>query len=375
MQFYIDFDYHQKIKNYHTSKIFMLHFLIALFTIVFVDLPTYADESPSLKINILSRDLYNGSGKEADVAIIKEELERLGHQVQLFDYIKEPQIASADINLFLAKFETNFFPTAKLNWLLANPDFCYASLEEIQQLDLVLCKTDECLRIFKSISKQVYYLGFTSLDCHRPDRAKNFLAYLHLAGKSPMKGTGEVLEGWRNHPELPELLLIKRESNATNIPENVQLITKRVPRDSLLSIQNECGIHLCPSKTEGFGHYIVEGMSTGAVVITTDAPPMNEFIKDKRCLVKYKRTDKQKYATTYIVDEEQLVNTVKALHQLSHEELQTIGNRNREEYLRRKIEFKQNFKKLMHQALETLKSIDDPRAIQELPPLLYNSSM
>jgi hypothetical protein len=335
---------------------YMLSFFISLLCIIFIYFPIHANEPPSLKINILSRDLYNGAGKEIDVTIIKEGLEELGHQVQIFDYLKEPQIVKADINLFLAKFETNYFSTAKLNWLLANPDFCYASLEEIQQLDLVLCKTKECLRLFKPISKEVYYLGFTSLDCYQPGITKDFLAYLHVAGKSPMKGTEEVLQAWKTHLGLPQLIVIKHELKGEIVPENVQLITKRVPRSSLLSMQNECGVHLCPSKTEGFGHYLLEGMSTGGVVITTDAPPMNEFIKDKRCLVKYNKTDHQRYATTYIIDEKELANTVKGLQQLSHEELQTIGKSNREEYLRRKAEFKQNFEELMHQALETLQN-------------------
>lgn len=333
----------------------MLQLFIPLFFLIFAGSITYANESFSLKINILSRELFNRAGKEADVAILKEELERLGHQVQLFEYLKEPEIPDADINLFLAKFETIFFSKARLNWLLANPDFCYASLEEIQQLDLVLCKTEECLRIFKPISKEIYNLGFTSVDCHRADIPKNFATCFHGAGKSGLKGTEEVLEGWRNHPELPKLILIQHEAIEINIPENIQFISQRVPCDFFLTLQNEFGMHLCPSKTEGFGHYLMEGMSTGAVVITTDAPPMNEFIRDKRCLVKYKKKDRQKYATTYIVDENELILTVKSLQLLSLEELQDIGRNNRKEYLRRKKEFRRNFDQLMHQTVKNLK--------------------
>jgi glycosyltransferase involved in cell wall biosynthesis len=131
-------------------------------------------------------------------------------------------------------------------------------------------------------------------------------------------------------------------------------VNKRISNRSLLNLQNQCGVHLCPSKTEGFGHYIMEAMSAEAVVITTDAPPMNEFIKDPRCLVKYKSSGQWKYATTYVINEKELAYKVKALQQLSHEELQAIGRQNREEYLRRKAEFAQNFERLINRAVDDL---------------------
>lgn len=326
----------------YTLKIF-----VSLFIVIFFYMPINAYGNKSLVVNLISRNIFNEAGKEVDVVIIKEELENQGHHVRLFDYLKDVNITSADINIFLAQFKTNLFSKAKLNWFIPNPDFCVASREDIQKFDLVLCKTEESLRIFQPISQETYYLGFTSLDCHQPSLSKDFSKYLHVAGKSIMKGTEKVLEAWRNHSQLPNLILIKRDAQGMKPRKNVTLITKRVSRPTLLKLQNECGIHLCPSKTEGFGHYIMEAMSAGAVVVTTDAPPMNEFIKDKRCLVKYRMIGEKNYATTYIVDDEELADTANALQQLSYEELQSIGQFNREEYLRRTTEFKKNFNDLM----------------------------
>ncbi|MDO8610069.1 MAG: glycosyltransferase, partial [bacterium] len=39
-------------------------------------------------------------------------------------------------------------------------------------------------------------------------------------------------------------------------------------------------IHVAPSKLEGLGLYIPEGLACGLPTITTDAPPMNQFVKD-----------------------------------------------------------------------------------------------
>jgi glycosyltransferase involved in cell wall biosynthesis len=52
-----------------------------------------------------------------------------------------------------------------------------------------------------------------------------------------------------------------------------------LPAEKLNSLQSTCGIHVCPSETEGFGHYINEARGVGAIVVTTDCSPMNELIR------------------------------------------------------------------------------------------------
>lgn len=328
-------------------KIFTRLFFYIVFSTLFFQLRA----SGSLTINILSRELYNGAGKEVDVETLKEELEKLGHSVNCFEFLANKDITPADINLFLAKFDCDLFPKAKLNWLLVNPDFCYGTLEELKQFDLILCKTEESVRIFQPIN-DIYYLGFTSRDCYIPSIPKIFSQYLHLAGKSPLKGTEEIIETWKSRPEFPELICIQRPAaDKAFLPSHIHFISNRIASDSLLKLQNGCGIHLCPSKTEGFGHSLVEGMSAGAVIVTTDAPPMNEFIKDPRCLIKYKASENLRYAIAYTVDEIELAQAIIALQQLSDEELQEIGQKNRIEFLKRKIEFKQNLKNLIDKTI------------------------
>lgn len=99
-----------------------------------------------------------------------------------------------------------------------------------------------------------------------------------------------------------------------------------LPAQELTALQNSCGLHLCPSETEGFGYYIMEGLSCGAVVATTDAPPMNEFVSDKRCLVGVEKTAPMHLATNYYADPKKLDKTVSDLLSLSEEELKEIGS-------------------------------------------------
>jgi len=334
-------------------KTFFVFFLTVLSLIY---LPITAVISNPLTVNIISHSLTNGAGKQVDVTIIKDELERLGHRVNLCDFNIVHEIPTADINLFLAQFKRDWFSQARLNWFVPNAEVCSVSVHDLQDFDLILCKTKESSKIFSPICKKIFYLGFTSIDRYDPTLSlnKNFSKYLHVAGKSRMKGSGAVMKAWARHSSFPNLTMIKHSKHSghrtVDFNDNFQLITKRISDQELLILQNECGIHLCPSKTEGFGHYIMEAMSVGAVVITTNAPPMKEFIKDKRCLVDYILTEKRRYATIYTVDSYGLSLVIKKLNALSPEKLQKIGEKNRAEFKRRTEEFRMNFEKLMKRA-------------------------
>lgn len=299
-----------------------------------------------LIVNIISKKIYNGKGKENDAMILKSELEELGHQVHIFDCVEENK-SIADINIFLAQFSLEWFSYAKLNWFIPNAEFYFQPLDDLLKFDLILCKTLESQRIFTSICK-TFYLGFTSLDRLALDIPKDFKRCFHLAGGSRMKGTEEVFQAWNLYPKLPNLHVIMYFSHQMKFfPKNVKVIPKRVSSKELMFFLNHSGIHICPSKTEGFGHYIMEGMSAGSVVVTVDAPPMNEFIKDKRCLVKYTSTQKKQLATSYIVDVNDLANKIKKLQNLPYKMLHDIGQQNRNEFLKKRDQFKRNFHTLI----------------------------
>jgi hypothetical protein len=199
-----------------------------------------------------------------------------------------------------------FLDDAPCRVLLPHPEwFLPRDMLALGRIDLVLTKTREAERIFTAQGCRAICIGFTSED-RRDTAVLRERAFFHLAGSSRTKATEPLLALWRKHPEWPRLTVVqhpgeaKPASPAANIDHRIGYLAEA----ELRHLQNAHRFHLCPSETEGFGHYIVEAMSVGAVVITLDAPPMNEMITPERgILLPYARTGSQHLATTYHFDD------------------------------------------------------------------------
>lgn len=221
-----------------------------------------------------------------------------------------------DVNLMLERIRPEYLATARRNVLLPHPEwFDERDREHLPRLDRVFVLTRHAIPIFEQLGLQVAYTGFTSED--RIDRSvPRERAFFHLAGRSANKGTDTLLALWRRHPEWPRLTVLQSPRverplvNASNVAHRADYI----PDAELRRIQNAHRFHLCPSETEGFGHYLVEAMSVGAVTITLDAPPMNEMVTpDRGARVPFSRTGTQSLATTYFYDESAMEAVVERL--------------------------------------------------------------
>ena len=233
-----------------------------------------------------------------------------------------------NVNLMLERVRPEYLATARRNVLLPHPEwFDERDREWLGRLDRVFALTRHAIPIFEQLGLQVAYTGFTSED--RLDRAvPRERAFFHLAGRSANKGTDTLLALWRRHPEWPRLTVLQSprverpRASAPNIVHRVDYI----PDDELRRIQNAHRFHLCPSETEGFGHYLVEAMSVGATTITLDAPPMNEMVTPGRgALVPFSRTGRQSLATTYFYDERAMEAVVERLLVTPNAVLDQIG--------------------------------------------------
>ena len=245
--------------------------------------------------------------------------------------------ARFDANLMLEHVRPEDMGVAHLNFLVPNPEWCLPTdVALLPRVDAILAKTAVAERIFTACGCKVARIGFTSddrLDAGVP----RVRAFFHLAGRSGNKGTARLIELWRRHPEWPTLTVVQSRYTAKPIQPPVANIDHRIDYlddAELRRLQNAHWFHLCPSETEGFGHYIVEAASVGSVVVTTDGEPMNELISPERgVLVAAGRTGTQHLAATYFFSDEAMEAAIERLRAMPDDEMQRLGANARQWFL------------------------------------------
>ena len=227
----------------------------------------------------------------------------------------------------------------------------------------LLCKTKQAYRILKKKfkNKEVVYTGFTSVDRFRRNRGMDYNRFIHICGKSPYKGTLKIVEAWINHPEFPRLTIKVYDGMYSDIQnmlknkvvKNLEINNDFVSKDELSELYNACGIHLCPSNAEGWGHYIAEAKSAKAVVLYTNAPCMNETFTDGVDGISIDCDTSAPIITNgvcpfYEIDPINVAKAVQKVLSLPLAEKQRIGNNARASYLKNDADFTSNFKTLIY---------------------------
>ncbi|POM74393.1 LOW QUALITY PROTEIN: Hypothetical protein PHPALM_8661 [Phytophthora palmivora] len=176
-------------------------------------------------------------------------------------------------------------------------------------VDAVLCKTNECYdRVTKWFEQKgnlrkakVFYTKHTSTDPGLFTRKrlgeyavvpKDFydVKFVHTAGTSSAKGTREVVECWTYTRDLPPLdVYIERKPFYRLFPTSYKMKIARslspvnihlgkMNRLNYSKVVADASFIVNPSYSEGYGHIINQARASGAVLVTTDVPPMNELI-------------------------------------------------------------------------------------------------
>jgi glycosyltransferase involved in cell wall biosynthesis len=231
--------------------------------------------------------------------------------------------------IFLERVTARWLRTAGRYVLVPNQErFAPRLVPLLARMEHILCKTEHAREIFAALHPSVHLIGFTSEDRALPGVVPDYGRFFHLAGGSSLKGTADLVELWRRHPEWPPLTLVQHRRGAApgSLPANVERIERYLSDAELRALQNACGVHLCPSRSEGWGHYIVEAMSCGAVTLTTDAPPMNELVEPERgVLVPWDRREPRKLGYDFFADVPALERAIADLIARSSAEKAALG--------------------------------------------------
>jgi len=305
------------------------------------------------RINLLAWD--NQRGLTHDIRLLSDTLAALGHEVHVtrlgphrqdgrwkgrllrlrmaWQWLRSGgrQTRLYDANIALEHVRPAWLGLARLNLLVPNPEWLSPrSQRYLKHFDAVLCKTQYASEVFRAQGCRTLHIGFRGTDCFDRNIERQ-PSFLHLAGASRMKGTRRLLALWQRHPEWPKLVVLQSASTATPLaapaPVNIEhRVGYLSDIGEIRRLQNSHLFHLCLSETEGWGHYLAEGMSCKAVVLTCDAPPMNELVDSSRgMLVKASEAGPFNLATRYHFDEAALEASVERLMAMSEDDRARLG--------------------------------------------------
>lgn len=317
------------------------------------------------RVRLISRE--NGVGLSRDLDLMQQFLaplvsaERVGFgstgrtRVQVAGLWAQRVLhGRVQLQIFSERVYPRCLALAERNFLLPNPEWFLPRWHpSLARFDAVLCKTRHAERVFRGLGCNVHHIGFTSEDRLLPEQPRQRV-FFHLAGRSSAKGTQVLLDTWRRHPEWPLLIVVQspRTAGPKVMADNIDHRIAVVDDAQLRRLQNQCQFHICPSETEGYGHYLMEALSVGAVTLTTDGEPMNELVTRQRGLLMIPaRATKQDLAWRYYVDPAGIEHAVTRALRLSDSELAALSRCAREHFVENEDAFVRRFRRAVGDGL------------------------
>lgn len=217
-------------------------------------------------------------GLQRDYYIMRRLLMQWGHEVVGCQFDQPPRCGKCDLVIFLETVVRDFFEWGDKVVCVPNPEWWLPQYEGIAGgIAEFWVKTKHAGRVFsEKYGPRVKMMGFMASDRYDPlvPRERKFL---HVCGNSSVKNTQAVLSAWTIGMHQHATLVGVGDMMApTGRMPNVEWHGKLTLPD-LQRLQNQCLYHLIPSMYEGFGHALHEAFSVGAIVLTVNHPPMNEW--------------------------------------------------------------------------------------------------
>ena len=199
-----------------------------------------------------------------------------------------PQSPEAEVNFFIEVINPSLFTYAAKNIWIPNPEWCYKTWEPYAKMvDEIWVKTHEAQKDFAEWGIQAKYIGWTSIDKVFSEK-KNYHKAIVPVGKNIWRNPKPIIQAYMKvkqcdtalYNQLPELHIVHdpRAIRLPAIPEEFEKkiklhseVLKEKEYDELLQ---ECGLCICMSAAEGFGHAVNEAMSAGSILMLS---PINAF--------------------------------------------------------------------------------------------------
>jgi hypothetical protein len=312
-----------------------------------------------VRFNICS-NTDNGVGLEQDCRVLKGLLESWGHQVRLVHFKKQNELEeaqTANVTIHVEVIGFGILNRAVENWFIPNPEW-FASWDFPEGMGFIskfLCKTHTATDIFRErFGPRAQYIGFEARDLYDEDvpRVRKFL---HVAGQSRYKNSAAVAYAFAKFFDDRDLDIRKELTFVGAYPDEVAfardhknvVYIQRASEAELRHLMNSHLFHLMPSSTEGYGQALNEGLGCGAVMLTTNYGPMNEFVTDPDLLIPYQRLVPELAAQRAMVGAMEVKAAVEKVWKLPEAQLAQIQTGARTGFLERREAFRQAFKRIV----------------------------
>lgn len=242
-----------------------------------------------MRVNIVSNHRKN-TGLSLDVKILCGILTNIFEEnveIRLVQYV-QPQCTEADINIFIETISPSLFSYAAKNIWIPNHEYTPKTwLPYMNMVNEIWVKTHEAERLFSNLTPTyVRYIGWTSLNKETPSNKNYFKAIVPL-GKNQNREIDVVFKAYEiiknksniDFCRLPELHVVSwREIEVPSSISNRVIIHKKLSDEDYDEILKDCGLCICLSKAEGFGHVVNESMASGCNMLVSSISPFLEDI-------------------------------------------------------------------------------------------------
>lgn len=252
---------------------------------------------------------YKSVGLESDAIIYSKTIKKINKYTEvhiskssdLSKLLSDSKLSNSqffdDIHIYISNADKVWFPYSEKKYFMVNHELFYqseADAEILSQIDTALCRTDIGSKWAEKIKTEHnfnYRIATTRFTTYFQEKQiiKHWNIILHSAGEHHWKQTDAIIKTWQKYQDLPVIIITCTGQCYRNVesilksgghPTNIILHKKLLEHEDFVLLKNKIGIHLCPSIVEGYGHYINEARKIKSLVITTNAPPMNELIDE-----------------------------------------------------------------------------------------------
>lgn len=204
-----------------------------------------------------------------------------------------------DVGIFIQNFYGQYLDRNKKNIFIANEEWIGLEVHQLYLFDKIIVKSEFAKQLLAAHNRNIVNCGFVSYDKYdsKIDKTDTFF---HLVGKSYQKGTEQVLSTF-NKTNLP-LTIVESLShyNKTPLKDNINFIADFLPKEEVTKQLNSNRFHLCVSYYEGWGHFLYEGLSTGAIAYVSNCPMYTEWLDPELVVFinsTFTTSDNNKYST------------------------------------------------------------------------------